>query len=104
MKRPVPAGVVLFVTATAGDRADVTAAVQIARPPQIGREDPALEPNTDCHGADEDRRQRSEEAGAARHVAILTGRRRAGLYIRRDAAASPVVALTFLGSSFSASP
>ena len=72
MKRPAPAGVVLFVAAPAGGRADVAAAVQIARAPQIGREDPPLQPEADRHGADENRRQRSEEACAARHAAILT--------------------------------
>jgi len=80
------------------------AAAQIARALQVGRDRPALETNADRPGADENRRrQRSEETCAARHAAILTGRCRAGPHIRREAAARPVLALTFFGSSFRAS-
>ena len=79
------------------------APVQIARARQISGDGPSLAPDTHRPGADEQGRQRSQDACAARHAAILTAAAVARPHIRLDAAARPALALTFFGSSFSAS-
>jgi hypothetical protein len=73
--------------------------VQVARPRQIGRDGTPLELNAEGQAAAE---QRETERNDGAHARIL--RERAGPHMRFWAAARPVLALTFLGSSFSAAP